>query len=218
MNLTVSTDIDRLTSAVNQYVRLSGKTLQEALQKQGGKLAFNLRTGFRGLAPAKGSIRSTRLAALAAGGGIKVRASAWQWATEQVAGRQTTRRKRRSGGKRQLGKSALAVKRELSIRESGRGFVSVSARFPLTLGASQVARSKFGPVLSSAIIESADRNAKLTLSWDPSRGHLAEGVAAALGNPRAETILADAVKATTADIQVYLNRKLGEHIDKAGMK
>lgn len=204
----------------------SGKTWEEVLSKQGGKLAFNLFQRFRALSPKKGQIRSERLAALRRGEGILVRRSARDFARRNTVATASSLRTRSGIRFRQLTKSGrsgrnwwqVAVAREIAIREGGRGFLSISARYPRLLSRQATAVSKFGPVLSRMGIIVAGARARAQFVWDPGEGPLAASAAQALDRPRGRAAVQLALRDLDEDIEVYLVRKTQERIDKAGLK
>jgi hypothetical protein len=120
-------------------------------------------------------------------------------------------------GKR-LNLRALMVQRELSTRESGRGFLSVSSRYPRMLAAAQEARSKFGPAISSARLESKGSESSATILWDGTRGELPASAAEGLLKPRGRAAIGLALRDVTSDTLDYVQRKLGESAKAARLK
>jgi hypothetical protein len=105
------------------------------------------------------------------------------------------------------------VKRELSTREKGRGFLSLSARYPKVLTQLDAARSKFGPELSQERITTTGADSSLAFSWDESRGKLEGEAASALQKARASAVVAAALRDAAADILLYVDRKVREKLD-----
>lgn len=158
MIVTVHDNLAALNKILPEYQRVSRKTSIEVLTKKGRDLAIRMGQELRKLTPTKGAITSTRLAAMEAGGGVKVRPSIVQ----AIIKRETVKR----GGfvrlsdkakhiaddrgvagirfrsqdpnwfdeegvtKNAKGQSlwSLIVKRELAARESGRGYTAFAAR------------------------------------------------------------------------------------------
>jgi hypothetical protein len=219
--IAVTHNLADLNRALARYIALSGKLPGEAIAKQGGKFAYTLSRRLRGLAPRKGSIRAERLSALARGEGVRIRPRIREalmrrlGAHSDVRTRQTRfmRGKKsvatiRRGGKR-LNLQALMVQRELNTREAGRGFLSVSARYPRELKISGAAESRFGPVLSKAGVSlSADAHARFT--WNPSQSELSGQAGAGLSRPKARAIIALSLRDVTRDIRAYIERKVKE--------
>lgn len=226
---TIEAELSALQKKLRAYQELSGKTWEEVLSKQGGKLGFLLFQRLRGLAPAKGQVRAERLAALRHGEGIRVRQNARDWATNRTISTASSLRTRRgiqfrertkAGGLKRNGRSwwQIAVAREIAIRESGRGFVAVSGRYPRTLGREQAAVSRYGPELSRAGLIVTGQKGRAEFVWDPGTGHLAASAVHGLERPRGKAALALAVRDLSRDIDVYITRKTEERIGKAGLK
>lgn len=233
----VQHNLDRLNRGLREYRNLSGKPDAEILEKQGGKLGFALRQRLKGLSPAKGATTRERLAALKSGEGVRVRDRV---ATAVMAkhnvhggfGRYRIGRRRKIKGVaglhetelvgsivrkgKRLNLQALMVQRELKTRESGRQFLSISARYPRVLKKQQYAKSAFGPILSSAGI--SNDGASMTFHWDPKRNQLQGSAAAGLSKPRARAVIALALRDTATDIAAYNSRKNAENARKAGFR
>lgn len=220
----------KLESALDQYVRLSGMVMSDALKKQGGKFAYMLSKGLQDLTKPKGEIRSERLAALAAGGGLIIRQSvrnkvmAKYGAHTTISDRQVRifRGKKAAGSVLRKGKhlnlQALLVLSELNLRESGRGFLSLSARFPVSLKVgSTTTRSRFGPLLALAGLAAQKGSAFLEFIWGK-LGKMSQSSAQGLSKPRAESVIAKALQGTTEDVMIYVNRKLSENISKSNLR
>lgn len=228
--MTIDHELDRLNSDLGEYQRLSGKTQDEVLVKQGGKLAFALRKELRGLAPVKGSIRAAALARLRAGGGVKVRESvrrqvlAKQGAAQTVDSRQFVFGKTGQATKlrkgRRLNLQALMVEAEINVRERGRGFLSVSSNIPRFTGALtdlQRAYSRFGPILSQAGLHVLPDRRQLRFDWG-GFSQLSESAAVGLTKPKAQIAVARALQLTAQDIEIYLDRKLTENANASFTK
>lgn len=226
-------DLDAQLNALNARLRAyqesSGKTWEEVLGKQGGKLGFLLFQRLRAIAPAKGHVRTERLAALRRGEGIRVRPAAMEFASRRTVATASSlrtrqgirfREKTKAGGLKNRGRSwwQIAVAREIAMREGGRGFLSVSARYPRTLGAASSAVSRYGPELSRAGVIVSGARGKAEFVWDPGAGPQAARVAEGLDRPRGRAALALALRDLVADIDVYVVRKQEERIAKAGLK
>lgn len=151
--LTVSTDLTALNRDLDLYSQLARKSLQEVVIKKGVSIAIGgsnvegWTQRLRPLAPAKGEVTRGRLAAMASGGGIKIRPSAYAKARKRVgsfSGQQgkrgtysdpVTRKLMRAtrkgmkdlGGYWQENLQAQAVKAELAMRERARGFSAFGA-------------------------------------------------------------------------------------------
>jgi hypothetical protein len=231
----VQHNLAEFNHALRLYADLSRKTPEDTLKKQGGKLGFAIRERLKMLSPAKGQVRQERLAALKAGEGVRVRSRVREEIL-QKHGRATdivTRRQKIVAGNKAVGSvvggrhsgvgfrygrmnlQALMVQRELNVRESGRQFLSVTARYPKTLRDEQFAHSRYGPILSEAGLN-ANKDT-LTFGWDSSKSNLSGEAAGALDKPKARYAIALALRDTTADILEYTNRKIEENGKEAGL-
>lgn len=229
MQLSVSVEVQKLNQAIAAKQKLSGKTMLETVQRESGKLAFELSKELRSIQPKKGSIRQMQLARIHAGGGIRVS----EWVKRRVMTKYNVRTsltsRRQVGIVKSLKKQTKVifgeglwqkmVELELSSRESGRGFLSVSSVYPRTITANTFAKSRVGQKLSTVGLKPNTDGATATFTWDGNISAQAAGAAAGLTNePKAQTAIAKALAATTADILVYVERKTGEDIAKAGLK
>lgn len=225
-NAAVQHNLAELGQACRLYGELTGKTPEEVLLKQGGKLAFALNRRLRSITPGKGSIRAERLQALDAGEGIRVRKTARKYADAKTIGTAVNvqtfapaalREKTRSGKLKSGGRNwwQIAVAREIAIREGGRAFLSVTARYPRTLRKQQVALSRFGPTLSAAGLTATANNETLQFEWDGSRNELQASAATGLSKNKGRASIALAIRDTIADINIYNQRKLDENLAKA---
>ena len=84
VNITFQSNLDKLNRAAALYLRASRKTPAEVVKKLGVDLGYKLTAELKALAPAKGSVRQSRLAALKAGGGLLVRAAAREFADKHT--------------------------------------------------------------------------------------------------------------------------------------
>lgn len=216
----IETNLAELNKAIQDYARLSGKTIEEALQKQAAKLGFSLKQELRGLAPAKGSIREQLLDRLGQGLGIRVsqkvlsRVYQSKGARSQLSTGQTIFGKKgitttRAG----LNLWALAVKAEIARRESARGFLGVSASYrglTATLETQARALSRYGPVLSTAGFKATPGGGSIEFQWGPEASQLSGSAAEGINKPKGEAAVNRALSNTLDDIQAYIDRKLGE--------
>lgn len=218
-------ELDQLNDAIRQYIRLSGKSAQEALKKQAAKLGYALKQELRGISPAKGSIRSEALARLESGGGIKVRPSVLRKIYQQYGARSLLSTQQVIFGKRgktttvrngsRLNLWALAVKAEIGLRESARGFLGISASYrglTATLEAEAQAFSKYGPVLSKAGFKPLPDNAggAIEFEWNQDTSQLSGSAAEGITKEKGDAAINRALRNTLEDIEVYLERKLQE--------
>lgn len=222
--VSIEHQLPRLNTALQLYVRATGKTVEDVLRKKGAQLGYALRQEFRGLMPVKGTVRSERLAALKAGEGVYIRPSVRKEMAEKYqiapAGgpalfRKRAGRKAYAGftlikGKR-MNLQALAVQRELNVRESGRGFLAQSSRFSFARQMSDLdkAVSRYGPVLAQAGFTTTTEGGMAQLKWG-GFSKLSDEAVKAMGRVKGQAAIARALKVVTEDMEPYLARHLGE--------
>lgn len=225
MTLTFQTNLDEFNAALTRYAALSSIGAAEAVAKKGADFGFRLSRKLLALAPDKGSVRESRLAALAAGGGLNVREKIRQRVYAKLGVSQTVAgRKLRMGGKKlsasklvkgkRLNLQALLVRAELNARESGRGFSAFSARYKSL--SQQLAADRFGEQRRKIIDRYSrflsevgfkrDKDAStLTFRWG---GNESSGkLAVSLQKPRQQAAIADALDESRADMMAYIVRK-----------
>jgi hypothetical protein len=240
-------ELSRCSDALREYARLSDLDEADIIAKQGGKLAWNISSELKKLAPVKGSIRAERLVALAAGEGIHVREAVKQeigakyQAVTSIASGKTFLSQRR--GKRvvamateverkgkMLNLQALMVEREIAIREGARGFAAYATPKPPRSYASIAAEgnaggdklfnieSKYGFVLSKFSLKLARTGDKSAeLSWIVRRDDSYEDAVMGLETERQQAALLEGIRQTTADIEVYVKRKNEERAHQTGL-
>jgi hypothetical protein len=207
-------NLEGLRAACIEYGKYSQKSEAEVVAKQSGKLAWNIYRALKALAPQRGAVRAERLAALAAGEGIKIRKSVLA-SVEQKYG---------DKGARGLNTHALAVKKELSLRESGRGFLGFSTPRPAR-SAPEIESSvrsiisRYGFELSDFVLNVAESAEKkvANLHWNGSKGDYTAATEG-LSQPRQQEVIAQAVAATTKDTVEYILRKIREDKSKARLQ
>lgn len=227
--ITVQHNLNELNRALAMYQRASGKTVDEVLKKQAPKLGFALSKEFDALKPGKGQVRAERLAALKAGEGVHVRPRVWDWVyrkyraatsiIDQSLGMIRGKRQELAGTLRRKGKrlnlQALAIQREINVRESGRGFLRQSAKFVGSIDKDAKARSRYNKTLAEMGFKAAQHS--VTFVWG-GFSELSSSAAKAIGRTRGMAAMARAISAVTEDIVPYLNLKLGEAAVQAGFK
>jgi len=223
----MSQTIDQFNATLGRYAQLSRLTPPEVLAKQGSKLSFALRAKLSKLKPEKGAVREARKAAMAAGAGIKVRPGALAFAkkkTMATASNLSTRKeglfmeRTKSGNLKRNGRSfwQIAVDRELSIRESGRGYLSLAGRMryvdkALIMGSTFRIVDRIRREVGRAGMTVSPDGA--TLKFDYDNPNIFEG----LSRTKGKEAIDSAVKETNADMLLYVNRKLAENARKAGL-
>lgn len=220
---------DDLNSVLVDYRRLSGKSDEETLSKQGGKLGFEIRQRLRALAPNKGAIREQLLGRLRDGKGIQIRDSVRESVTEKFGGRFKKAQAKsedqfwgespgRLNWKYRLQQEM--VRREIAVRESGRGVLGVSILYPKVLPGDMTAVSRYGQLFSKFGIH-IDPHSKYAIFLWPGISHQSAEVVKGLNKPRAETAIEEAMTAVRDDIAIYVadkQQKLAANAVKAMVK
>jgi hypothetical protein len=220
MSAPVEHELMILNRDIGRYGELSGKLPEDILVKQGGKLAMHLSDRLKKFSPSKGFVTRERLAALKEGQGVKVRPAAYRstyakyGARTDLSTRATIFGKRgKATNARGLNLQALAVKRELAIREGGRGFISFAARAGarygnlsgLKPGQKLALRSRYGSYLASVGLQTRVGSGELVFLWAGS-DHASQ-VAKVLQQARAQGEIVGAIAETSADIRAYVPKK-----------
>ena len=223
-------EIARLSQTLALYQRASGKALDQVLGKKSKDLRIELFKAFRKLAPERGQVRSERIEALKRGEGIHVRQKVYEAIGEQfgldATGAmhwRTRGGKERTGGQRGgLNFQALAVRRELNLRESGRGFTAHSASKPLMPEAEATegeSVSKYGGFLAQFNLTGkveGQGKAEAAFKWGVG-GEQSEGVVNAIYRTRGMAAALEAVRAVTEDMVPYIEEHIGKAATAAGL-
>lgn len=216
--VTIRHNLAQLNDTLVAYQRASNKTWPEVLAKQGGKLGYSLSRNLRGLAPARGEVRAEMLDRLRDGEGVRVRPSVM---AEVLAKRKARTRlsdravvfgagegksstATKSGGRLNL--TAMAVSREIAMRESARGFLGWSARYPRTLKKSDKAYSRYRRVLSSANIRVESDEKSVRFAW-PGDNPQSAGAVQGLNRDQSRAAIASSLEEVRSDTQIYIDRK-----------
>lgn len=207
--ITVQHGLDDLSDALFLYKTLSGKSWEDVMKKQGGKLGFAINRRLRGLAPKRGEIRKALIAHLEGGGGIIVR--------EGVRKKVADKRSRSKTGRFRLNAQAEAVKMEISLRERARGFMGVSGKYPRELLDENRAMSRHGVILSQVKVFTGEKreNHLVRFKWDPADSKSAGSATEGLNTPEGQKALVMATRDVKDDIEIYTNRKQQEIAKKA---
>lgn len=220
----IKTNLDAFTAGLKEYGRISRLSGPEALVKQASKFTYFLQRGLMTLTPEKGAIRSERLAAMKAGGGIHIRQALLDrmMAKHRVTQDVRTQGYRMRGAKalamvKSKGKRmnfwALAARAELNLRESGRKWVALSARHrgisqalnPTKSSTRTEQLDRYKHFLSSAGLKVQPNDSTLRFDWGGS--DKSSDIAKVLGQSRSQTIIARAIADTTDDMMAYIKRK-----------
>lgn len=220
--------IEQLNAVLVRYAAVSRLTPQEVVAKQGIKLGHFLRAELAKLKPAKGSVREARLAAIKSGAGIKVREGAREFARKKtVATASDIRTKKdalfmestKRGNVKRNGRTfwQIAVDRELNIRESGRGYLSLAGRMryadkAIISGSTYRIVDRITRELGRAWMTVTDDGSALKFSYD--NPNIFEG----LDRVKGKSAIQAAMKETELDILKYvLPRELKAAQKKAGL-
>jgi hypothetical protein len=216
MNITVQTNLERFQQALNDYIRLSRKTPEYCLRKQTAKLMWNIKSRLREIMPPKGSIRESILTRLRSGDSmprrkgarpfIKIRPSAIKWVDSQgyVKNRQQE-----------------LVRREIAIRESARGFLSVSARYnkaQFNIGNRWNAYNRQDRELSVAELQTPLYDTSMIIEWSRRIDELSEHAAEGLVAEKGQQQINKGIDETIDDINIYLLRKINEVLKQVGLQ
>lgn len=235
MNVAIQASLDELNAKLPEYAVLARTTPAEALALQADKVGFRLKRAFSQFTPAKGAIRSERLAALAAGGGIVVRPEILQrvYSKLGVFSSQEDRSKYLKSGKtgrkeflrfgktgrkstlrkgKKLGVQAIAVQAEIAARERGRGYVPAVARFR---GLDQLAavpggnKSFYSRGRFNQLLASAGLQTDLLgASLVLKYGTTATQGGTAISKPRQMALIPGVLQEAAANVAEYIARKL----------
>lgn len=206
-------NIANLNAALSNYKTLSRLSAHDILAKQGGKLARALSTALRRAAPSKERIAADAMAVLRSGRGLKIRQSVrdaveakWKGKWAKAVAKHEKHFWGDSIGPEGVSKQRELVRREIAVRRSGRGFLSVSSRYPITVAEGQKAISRYGSGLSEVGLKIQDAGGYVRVTWggrSPQGKSASSGVASAFG----QRAVAEAVQSVTDDINAYVLRK-----------
>jgi len=211
-SLDVQLEADEFRRTFAQYERLTSATPGQAVEKQAVNLRIQLIRGFKKVAIK----RSTPADEMKARGGtLKVRRSIrdkYKNTDAFLGGMINRGGKDRAMSKRRKGKTsnkpvpawAVAVNQEIAARRRSRSLLAASWLSPMQASntpriATFTNRLKSGTVAGTVAVDSTGKDANATLT------NQVEGVAK-VGYSRG--IIAAALRAASADMMVYINRKL----------
>lgn len=213
--ITLQARVTALQDLTRAYAEVSGKAIPDVIAKMAKKLSINLFQRLKALAPAKGSIRERMLAELHAGGGIKIRKSAYEFAAQKLgikAEKQRYQNKLRemAGKKAHTGATGnlqrLAVMRELSIRESARGFTGVSALFKMPAAGANFntqALARSGKALSLYTFDPRGAETVARFNWGTLSNALAKEAGESISQEQAQAAMTNALTDTVQDTLQY---------------
>lgn len=219
IGITVKDNIADLNKVVRDYQALSGLSSKDILTKQGGKLGREMYYQLRATAPNKGSIRSLVISRLRAGEPVRIRERVQREVTAKFKARFQQKQDRwedKFWGESASGQNnwkwmlrQKMVQTEIGLRESGRGVLGFSTRYPTTLLMANKVLSKYKFLLSEANVRLTQEGGSASFEWSGQK-QASESVAEGIGRPRAQAAIVQAIRATKADILVYVRRKQRE--------
>jgi hypothetical protein len=215
--MNVSHNIADLSKVLPLYQQLSNKSAFGVLQKVGGNLGRFLYRELRSIRPPKGSIRANALAILAGGGMIKVRPSIRESvrASSKAPRFNVSRREAKLQGvdRRRLTRSQEMVRREIAIRESGRGVLARSVSYPLIVADQMKALSRYGTAFSEVNLNISGDLKYVRFAW-PGTNTQSQRVLKGIESSKGQAALNRAIRATRDDMMVYVQRKQAELVRK----
>jgi hypothetical protein len=240
LSYAVEFNLSRVRQSLTEYAALAQKTEGEAIAKQLNEIAWNVYYGLRQIMPAKNAVRDLQLARLRSGSGVRVRPAVLKAVAEKYNLQPGGSMVRKRGGKiakelkalgfesvvssrsvlvdgKRLNFRALAVKRELAVRESARGFLAYSTprmrknEQPPDVIIEDV-NSRYGFRLSQFTANIGDNLSikQGEVKWYASKEGDYQQATEGLNKMRQMTIIAEAVGKAYDNMQVYIQRKLGE--------
>lgn len=234
----IQTNVDQFNAALRLYAKHNWRVnLSEAIVRQGVKLTWALRDRFIKYKPAKGAIRAERLAALSKGQGVLVRQSVKDAVLKKAGAYSDLATKRVLFGKTGTGidrkrrnLQALAVVRELNLRERGKGFMARASKMDslkglgaymnrtgLDVGAiagdffKRQASGRYGQQLGTYGLKVDGEQSMLELSYGGNK----TVVGKAMQKPAFRKEIASALDFVRDDMMVYVQRKMAESVQKA---
>jgi hypothetical protein len=224
MTPTVQSNVRQFNAAFLRYMEVTSRTPAEAVLKQSQEFAYALRRRLQTLAPLKGAVRAQRLAALASGGGLRIRPAVRDFVKKNTTATLSDIATRREGSFMETTKRGrlkkngrswwqLAVDKELGMRERGRGFVAYSSRFS---GMSKMAAGRgkqrqqvldrYKRFLSAVGVTVNPNDASAVFAWGGNRS--SGEVAKVLKQGKGQQAVADALGDARDNMMVYVRRKL----------
>lgn len=218
---TVTHNLADLTSALQQYQLLSGKTNEDVLKKQGAKLAREIHYSLRAIAPLKGSLKLALLARLRSGRMIKIRDAVRdrvkaKWESKLKTSQRRVESKSDSGvapGKLNW-KWKLhqkMVQAEIGLRVKGVGIMGLTTKYRTTGAFGVKAISKYGFLLSDLGIKVWKENGMAQIRW-PDVSDPGQRINEGLRRSRPHRAVESAIESVRQDVLVYVRRKQQELI------
>jgi hypothetical protein len=239
VTLTFDTDLQAFNETLAEYLKHTRSNFRDAVVKKSSDFAFRVRKGLAPLKPEKGAIRTERLEALRAGEGIRLSGTARKYAQKFTIATRSSLKTRMAGGYMERARNGklkrngrnwwqVAVDREISLRESGRGYLALSWRFTSLFSQLRAAGGRFGDehkqqqvddrlrrFLAGLGFDVTDDGAQVTFSWGGNR--TSGEIAALLKEPRQQAIISTALREARADMLTYIRRKQAEAAAKTNL-
>jgi hypothetical protein len=221
MVISIQDNLTSLNTVLGQYQKLSGLSAKDVLSKQGGKLAWNMFNRLKAIMPAKKRPTADVMASIAAKRGVRIRPETREQVNRANFLRSAGLIKRKeklvkyASAKRTITFGQQLVKREIGRRESGRGFLAISARYPRKLGVEHAATTKQGYRLSESSMLLGENTQRLNITWLGSGGNLAKSAAEGVAKPKGVQAINAAIDETRKDILDYVQRKQMETVTNA---
>ena len=237
---TIEHNLAELSARLGTYARLRKITVVEAVRHHSRKFSWFLADELKKQAPAKGAVRSAALGWLKGRSkGVFVRESiryaiakkynaitiagigrkkkdgtrhgrSWMRTKKTKFGQEFFGEKKGTQGKKKLNLQALMARRELNLRESGRGFMSHSARLrglhSLSIGGAATWRGRMGQRTATAELVASGDEASMQIVLGGSKSKFGD----ALQKPAGQAAINRALRATIANLEIYLARKESE--------
>jgi len=236
----IQSNIAEFNYRLVQYQNLSGKVPGQVLREKSARLGYILKENLKNLIPPQGYITDERLEALKEGRGVRISKVAMSYIADKYKAQKHSGRTWMvvMSGKKHRGKNesyfspmvpdpktgkllnvqALRVQFELSLRESGRGFLSRSSDFHQSRyisGNKAVAFNRHGEALGEVDLEMSITNESATLRWGGGLSNYSNEIAIAMEKPKAQSIIADSIRYISEDMKVYIDRKNRENMQKS---
>lgn len=238
--LTVSSDVEMFNRTLREYIAVTGKTPAEAVFKQGVKVGWELRKRLLELKPGKGAIRAQLLSQLKQGIGVRVRQSVYESLKKKA---ETSGRFARgigaytrlsdkaiAGGVDKKGRNlqAIAVAREIALRERGRGYsgFAVRPKIPSMKAIGKITSSasdnwklfgRYQQYLTSAGLKATPGSGTFTYTWGGLDATVPTDIGTAMQKPQQQAALRDSLREVDRDMAQFIReeyRRYGRQILK----
>lgn len=207
----IQTNIGDLGRTFETYWKLSRLSRTDALSKLGRNFSFAASRRLKTIQIGKGEITQERIAALKAGGGLKISQRAKDLVAKRYGKKKQDAEHARLAlvtGSAELAGRALEAAQELRLRESHRAFTTSSVRFRGDLKAMTYAKTRYGQTLGQAKpVSRGMESDEFHFIWGSSISKWSGMATTGLTKAKAKVQLNAALKDTRADMLVYIDRK-----------